>query len=126
MLSVVVEIFIRLFTPPLAIRTFQEDIDSDDDDDDGNDDEVVDGIEWDILENEDALTGISLSLQASGPFLFHGGEGTSGEPVEAGRTIGLPQESTEVGGSTATPEVLAEMGGSTIVPQDPRGVSPFA
>ena len=56
-----------------------------DDDDDGDDDEVTeeeemvaDNIEWDNLENEDALTGISSSLQESGPFLFHGGEGTFG------------------------------------------------
>ena len=49
------------------------DTDSDDDDDDGDDDEVVDDVEWDILENEDALTGIDSSLQESGPFLFHGG-----------------------------------------------------
>ena len=67
-----------------------EDTDNNDDDDDGDDDEVADDIKWDILENEDALTGISSSLQASGPFPFHGGEGTSGEPVEADRTICLP------------------------------------
>ena len=39
-----------------------EDTDSSDDDDDGNDDEVADDVEWDILENEDALIGIGLSL----------------------------------------------------------------
>ena len=38
---------------------------------------VADDIEWDNLENEDALIGIGSSLQASGPFPFHGGEGTS-------------------------------------------------
>ena len=59
-------------------------------DTDSDDDEVADDIEWDILENEDALTGIGSSLQESGPFPFHGGEGTSGEPAEAGRTVGLP------------------------------------
>ena len=61
-----------------------------DDDDDGDDDEVMeeeesvaDDIEWDNLENEDVLTGVrTLS--------FHGGEGTSGEPVEVGHTVGLP------------------------------------
>jgi len=68
-----------------------EDTDSDDDDDDdGDDDEVADDVEWDMLENEDALIGIGSSLQESGPFPFHEGEGTSGELVEAGRTIGLP------------------------------------
>ena len=40
----------------------EEDTDSDDDVDDGDDDEVADDIEWDNLENEDALIGISLSL----------------------------------------------------------------
>jgi len=59
-----------------------EDTDSNDDDNDGNDDELADDVEWDILENEDALKGIGLSLQESGPFRFHGGEGTSGEPAE--------------------------------------------
>ena len=46
-----------------------EDTDDDDDDDDGDDDEVMeeeetvaDDIEWDNLENEDALTGIGSSL----------------------------------------------------------------
>ena len=33
-----------------------------DDDDDGDDDEVADDIEWDNLENEDALIGIGSSL----------------------------------------------------------------
>ena len=54
----------------------EEDTDDDDNDDDGNDDEVMevaDNIKWDNLENEDALTGVGSSLQASGPFLFHGG-----------------------------------------------------
>ena len=51
---------------------------------------VADDIEWDNLENEDALIGISSSLQALGPFPFHGGEGTSGELAKVGRTIGLP------------------------------------
>jgi len=68
-----------------------EDTDSDnDDDDDGDNDEVVDDIEWDDLENEDVLTGIGSSLQESGPFPFHGGEGTSREQVETGCTVGLP------------------------------------
>ena len=48
---------------------------------------VADDIEWDNLENEDALTSVGSSLQASGPFPFHGGEGTFGEPAEAGHTI---------------------------------------
>ena len=58
-----------------------EDTNDDDDDDDGDNDEVkeeeetvADDIEWDNLENEDALIGI----------------GTSGEPTEVGRTVGLP------------------------------------
>ena len=45
------------------------DTDDDDIDDDGDDDEVMEeeetvanDIEWDTLENEDALTGIGLSL----------------------------------------------------------------
>ena len=74
-----------------------EDTNNDDDDDDGDDNKVMEeeemvanDIEWDNLENEDALTGISSSLQASGPFPFHGGEGTSGEPPEAGCIVGLP------------------------------------
>ena len=41
-----------------------------------------------------------------GPFLFHRGEGTFVELVEAGRTIGLPQEPTGVGGSAVVPKVL--------------------
>ena len=74
----------------MQARERGEDTDSDDDDDDDVDDEVADDIEWDDLENEDVLTGISSSLQASGPFPFHGGEGTSGELAEVGRTVGLP------------------------------------
>ena len=93
-----------------------EDIDSDDDDEDGDDDKVVDDIEWDDLENEDVLTGIGSSLQESGPFPFHGGEGMSGEPVEMGLTIGLPQGPTGVGGSAVAPEVPVEVGGPAIVP----------
>ena len=65
------------------------DTDSDGDEDNGDDDKVVDDIEWDDLENEDVLTGINSSLQGSGPFLFHKGEGTSGEPAKTGHTIGL-------------------------------------
>jgi len=74
-----------------------EDTDNDDDDDDGDDDEVIeeeetiaDDIEWDNLENEDALTDIGSSLQASGPFPSHGRERMSVEPTEAGHTVGLP------------------------------------
>ena len=74
-----------------------EGTDNDDDNDDGDNDEVMeeeetvaDDIEWDNLENEDALIGIGSSLQVLGPFPFHGGEGTSGEPAEAGRTVSLP------------------------------------
>ena len=52
---------------------------------------VADDIEWDNLENEDALTGVGSSLQASGPFLFHGGEGTSGEPTEVGHSNDDPR-----------------------------------
>ena len=73
----------------LQARERGEDTDSDDDDD-GDDDEVVDDIELDDLENKDVLTGIGSSLQESGPFPFHRGEGTSGEPAETGRTVGLP------------------------------------
>ena len=39
---------------------------------------VADDIKWDNLENEDVLIGVGSSLQASRPFLFHGGEGTLG------------------------------------------------
>ena len=46
-----------------------EDTDGDDDDDDGDDDEVMEeeeivanDVEWDNLENEDALTGLGSSL----------------------------------------------------------------
>ena len=74
-----------------------EDTDDDDGDDDGNDGEVMeeeetvaDDIEWDNLENEDALTGINSSLLASGPFPLHGGEGTSREPVEVDHSNILP------------------------------------
>ena len=44
----------------------------------------------DDADDEVALTDIDLSLQASGPFPLHGGEGTSGELMEMGHTIGLP------------------------------------
>jgi len=71
----------------LQARERGEDTDSDDD---GDDDEKVDNIEWDDLENEDVLIGIGLSLQESGPFPFHGGEGTSGEPKEAGHSDDAP------------------------------------
>ena len=74
-----------------------EDTGNDDDDDDGDDGEVtveeeavVDDIEWDNIENKDALIGVGSSLQASGLFPFHGGKGMSGEPMEMGRTIGMP------------------------------------
>ena len=53
----------------LRAREQGEDTDNDDDDDDGDDNEVMeeeemvaDDIEWDNLENEDALTGIGSSL----------------------------------------------------------------
>ena len=91
----------------LQARERGEDTDSDDDDDDGDDDEVADDVEWDILENEDALTGSGSPLQELGPFPFHEGEGTSGEPAKAGHTVGLPQKSMGVGGSTTTPEMSA-------------------
>ena len=51
---------------------------------------VADDIEWDNLENEDALIGIGSSLQASGPFPSHGGEGMSRQPAKVGCTISLP------------------------------------
>ena len=51
---------------------------------------VANDVEWDNLENEDALTGVGSSLEASGHFLFHGGEGTSREPVEAGHSNDAP------------------------------------
>jgi len=51
---------------------------------------VVDDIEWDNLENKDVLIGIGSSLQTSGPFSFHGGEGTSRESVEAGHSDDAP------------------------------------
>ena len=101
-----------------------EDTDDDDNDDDGGDDEVMevaDDIEWDNLENEDTLIGVSSSLQALGPFLFHGGEGTSMVPVEAVCTVGLPLEPIEASGSAFASEVPVEVGGSTVGPQAPRG-----
>ena len=64
---------------------------------------VADDIEWDNLENEDALIGDGSSLQVLRPFPSHGGEGTSREPTEAGRTVGLPPEPTEAGDSAVTP-----------------------
>ena len=74
-----------------------EDNDNDDDDDDGDDDEVMeeeeivaDDIEWDNLENEDVMIGIGSSLQASGPFPFHGGEGTSRESMGVSRSDDAP------------------------------------
>ena len=72
----------------LQAQEWGEDTDNDDNDDNGDNDEVADDIEWDNLENEDALTGIGSCLQVSGPFLFHGGEGTSGELAEVERTVG--------------------------------------
>ena len=108
------------------MQEWGEDTDSDDDDDDGDDDEVANDVEWDILENEDALTGISSSLQESGPFPFHRGEGTSGEPAEVGRTVGLPQESTGAGGSAAVPKMSVEAGSSAVAPQESREASPSA
>ena len=50
----------------------------------------------------------------------------SGEPVEMGHSVGLPQEPTGADGSAAAPEVLAEAGGSTVAPQGPTGASPSA
>ena len=96
-----------------------QDTDDDDDDDDEvmeEEETVADDIEWDNLENEDALTGISLSLQESRPFSFHRGEGTFGEPVEVVRTIGLPQESIGAGNSVTEPEMSVEVGSSAIAP----------
>ena len=51
---------------------------------------VADDIELDNLENEDVLTDVGLSLQASGPFPFHGGEGTFGELAGVGYSDGAP------------------------------------
>ena len=48
----------------------------------------------------------------------------SGEPAEAGHTVGLPQVPTEADGSAMAPEVPAEAGRSAVVPQEPRGVGP--
>ena len=87
---------------------------------------VTDDIKWDNLENEDALIGISSSLQASRPFPFHGREGTSGEPAKMARTIGPPEEPIGADGSTAVLEVPAKVGGSVVVCQDPMGASPSA
>ena len=52
---------------------------------------VANDIEWDNLENKDALIGIGSSLHAPGPFPFHGGEGTSREPMEVGRFDDAPR-----------------------------------
>lgn len=100
---------------------------------------VAYSVEWDSLENEDVLIGISSSLQALGHFPFHGGEGTSREPMETRHTTGPPKESIEVGGSTVMPHEPMEAGGSAFtlqepmgaghsitVPQEPSGVSPSA
>ena len=85
-----------------------------DGDDDGDNDEVIeeeksvaDDIEWDNLDNEDVLTGVGSSLQASGPFPFHGGEGTSGEPARAVHTVSLPQEPTEACAPPSRPKSQA-------------------
>ena len=51
---------------------------------------VANDIEWGNRENEIALTGIDSSLQALGPFPFHGGEGTSREPMEVGHSDDAP------------------------------------
>ena len=51
---------------------------------------VADDIKWDNLENKDVLTGVGSSLQASGPFPFHGGEGMFREPAEAGHSDDAP------------------------------------
>ena len=50
----------------------------------------------------------------------------SGELVEAGCTVGLPQTSTGAGSYAAVPEMSVEMGSSTITPQESRGASPSA
>ena len=72
------------------LQAWERRADTDSNGDDGDSNEVVNDIEWDDLENEDVLTSIGSSLQELKPFLFHGGEGTSGEHVEVGPTIGLP------------------------------------
>ena len=46
----------------LQARERVVDTDSDDDDDNGDGIEVANDVEWDILENEDALTGLGSSL----------------------------------------------------------------
>ena len=51
---------------------------------------IANDIEWDNMENNDVLTSVGSSLQVLGPFPFHGGEGTLGEPVRVGHTVGLP------------------------------------
>ena len=51
----------------LQAREGGEDTDSDDDDDDGDDGEVVDDIEWDNLENEDVLTGMTHPCRSRDP-----------------------------------------------------------
>ena len=68
----------------MCVRERGEDTDSDDDDDEEDDDEVVDDTEHDDLESEDVLIGIRTSLQGSGPFPFHGGEGASKRLVKIG------------------------------------------
>ena len=94
----------------LRARERGEDTDDDDDDDDGDDDKVMeeeemvaDDIEWDNLENEDVMTDIGSSLQASEPFPFHGGEGTSRKPAEVGHSDDAPQELTEAGHTVGLP-----------------------
>ena len=74
----------------LQVLERREDTDSDDDDEEEDNDEVVNDTVRDDLESEDVLIGIRSSLQGSGPFPLHEGEGTSERPVETGRTVCLP------------------------------------
>jgi N-acetylmuramic acid 6-phosphate (MurNAc-6-P) etherase len=69
----------------LRARERGEDTDSEEDEE-----EVDADTERDDLESEDMLIGIHSSLQGSGPFPYHGGEGASERLVEMGRTVGLP------------------------------------
>ena len=47
----------------LQVREQGEDTDNDDDNDDHDDDEVVDDVEWGILENKDVLISSGSALQ---------------------------------------------------------------
>ena len=92
----------------------------DEDDDDDDDDEVAVGADWDILEDEDALTSVHPSVQ--GPFPFHTEGSESMRSVEAGESAasyGVPAKDRwveESGPAAADPEATGEGSGSGAAP----------